>query len=92
MLTLDKEQQLALAKAGRCQCQACGKLALFAEAVVVAQQNQVMAAFCFDCFTPGRGFAIHRTTDGITVRALGEDAPASRIIVPTTAVPFFAKD
>jgi len=89
MISLDQEQRLALAKAGRCQCMSCGVLAPFAEAVVVAQQNQVMASFCLACFAPGRGFAVHRTSDGIVVRALGEDAPASQIVVPETAVPLF---
>jgi len=89
MISLDQEQRLALAKLGRCQCMACGKLATFGEAVVVAQQNQVMASFCSDCFAPGRGFMVHSTAEGVVVRPVDMDAPSQRIIMPETAVPLF---
>lgn len=89
MIPLDQEQRLALAKLGRAQCMACGKLAVFAEAVVVAQQNQVMASFCLDCFSPGRGFVVHRTQEGVVVRTANEDKPSTHIIMPETAVPLF---
>lgn len=89
MIKLDQEQRVALAKLGRIQCMSCGKLAAFAESVVVAKQNQIMAGFCGDCFVPGRGFIVHSTVDGVIVRPVNADAPSQRIIMPETAVPLF---
>jgi hypothetical protein len=54
----------------------------FGDTLAVAVANEIVASFCLACFQPGRSFLLTRTLEGITLKAVNEDATASRIILP----------